>query len=467
MQPVGNTIQPPNAGQALSNLSSIYDIQRQRIGVQQAQQALQTGQYQQQTAQAGAQQDQEKMRERQILQRQIQARAFGDPEDDGYAGKVADWARGNLPLIGNEVAQSALTTQSNKISLRSSVADLSQKYRTILGNTASGFYGQNVSADQVNKAFDEVARENPSVAATVNWAKTLTKHLDDVQDPAQKTNQLQRLVGELTGKPQITPAERQTAAGTIQGSVGPTGAFTAAPGSRIPVAPGQTGPSPTPGQPANFIPAGIAPTETPQFRASVASATGRATGVASTDIDRQNEISKSIKPSMAAIGLTEQIDGLADIVHSGKVAGKFSAVAAALGIKDATSARQLLIKDLGQLKTQASEFAPSNDARTTILSGYPNEDTDTSVIHAAMDYIRGSFKQNLARGNLLQEFRKRDPNLSGLAGADDALTSRFDPRMTEFMSLKTPEDRKAFYKRNFTKPEEAQAFRDKVYGAGP
>ena len=48
LTPVGTMVQPPNVGQALGNLSSIYGIQQQR-------QNLQTGQYTQDIAQAAAQ----------------------------------------------------------------------------------------------------------------------------------------------------------------------------------------------------------------------------------------------------------------------------------------------------------------------------------------------------------------------------------------------------------------------------
>ena len=49
-----------------------------------------------------------------MLQSKIQSGEFGDPNSDDYAGKVADWARGNLPLTRFYIAQSALKTQSDK-----------------------------------------------------------------------------------------------------------------------------------------------------------------------------------------------------------------------------------------------------------------------------------------------------------------------------------------------------------------
>ena len=49
----------------------------------------------------------------------------------------------------------------------------------------------------------------------------------------------------------------------------------------------------------------------------------------------------------------------------------------------------------------------------TILSGYPEATSTPETIHRAMDYIRGSFRQQLARGKLLNDYQKKHPDLSG------------------------------------------------------
>ena len=225
MIPVANTIQPPNIGQGISNLSSLIGLQQQRLGIQQQQQQLQTGQYIQQQQQAGAQQQQQMMAEREQLQSQIQSGAFGDPNSDDFATKLAGWAPGNLPLIGPGVAQAALKTQSDKVSLRSSVADLQQKYRTGLGSIVSGFYGQDVSAQKVKDAIDEYIRQNPDAMQAGHWAQNLIQHIDNVPDPAKKQHMLESAVGELTGKAQVAPGTIETPTQVQPGLVHAAGGF--------------------------------------------------------------------------------------------------------------------------------------------------------------------------------------------------------------------------------------------------
>jgi hypothetical protein len=197
---------------------------------------------------------------------------------------------------------------------------------------------------------------------------------------------------------------------------------------------------------------------------TVAGQTSRQVQGASADIDRANKISGNVQASSAAIPLTQHIDDLSEQIQSGKFAASVSKAAAAVGLSDSTYARQVLEKELGQVKTLAIANAPSDAAAQTIQSGYPDATSDTKTIHTAMDYTRGAFRQNLARGELLNKVKSKDESIRGFQHADDMLTGSTDPLMHEFKALKTPQERIGFYQRNFTDPAKAQEFRDKVAG---
>ncbi len=197
----------------------------------------------------------------------------------------------------------------------------------------------------------------------------------------------------------------------------------------------------------------------------VAGRTARTTAVAGSDTDRANEISAKVQPSQAGIGITQRVDDLANQIKSGKFADWVVKKAAAAGGEDpAITARQLLEKDLGQVKASATAGAGTDQKMQTVLSGYPEATSATDTIHAAMDYIRGSFRQNLARGELLNNYRSKNPQLNGLQHADDVLTSHTDPLMHEFKALKTPGERIEFYKRNFHERGKAEDFKNRVTG---
>jgi hypothetical protein len=214
---------------------------------------------------------------------------------------------------------------------------------------------------------------------------------------------------------------------------------------------------------AQPIGVGLGPTQTPEYQAKVQAATTAAGGAAGTDVARANQVSTAIQPSQAMIPITKEIDSLADQIHSGKFAASISQAAAAVGLKEDTYARQLLVKDLGQVRGAATRNAPSDEMANTILSGYPEATSDPQTIHTSMDLVRGQFRQNMERGQLLIQHRSQRPDLQGFAQADDRFTSTNTPYMSEFRSL-SPEARTAFYGRHFKTPQEAQAFKNAALG---
>lgn len=195
---------------------------------------------------------------------------------------------------------------------------------------------------------------------------------------------------------------------------------------------------------------------------AVAGAQARATGTASSDIDRGNEVSAMQQPASAAIPLTKRIDELAHEINSGHLAKMISESGNYLGFSNMNEARSQLNKDLGMVKGVAIARSGSDSRANTVLEGYPTDTTPENTIHAAMDYIRGAARQNLARGELLTQYQTKDPKgLQGFQAADNVLTRNSDPLVHEFLSLK-PADQAGFYRRNFSSPAEAQDFKNHV-----
>jgi hypothetical protein len=128
----------------------------------------------------------------------------------------------------------------------------------------------------------------------------------------------------------------------------------------------------------------------------------------------------------------------------------------ALGFSDIAAARTELQKDLGLLKGPIAARAGSDSRAAELLEGYPTDTTPENTVHSAMDYIRGTLRQTISRGELLKKH-----GVTGIAAADDELTRNTDPLMHEALSLK-PGQSNGFWKRNFKSPEEAQAFKKRM-----
>jgi len=194
---------------------------------------------------------------------------------------------------------------------------------------------------------------------------------------------------------------------------------------------------------------------------TVAGATTRTTGTASTDIDRAKQVSDLQQQSSAAIPLTERIDQLSHEINSGHLAKMISESGNYLGFSSINEARSQLNKDLGQVKGLAIQNVGSDSRAGTILEGYPTDTTPENTTHAAMDYIRGTARQNLARGKLLNQYQQSPDGTKGFQAADTVLTGSTNPLMHEYLALK-PADQAGFYRRNFSTPQQAQAFKDQV-----
>jgi hypothetical protein len=443
MIPVGNTIPQPQPINALGALSGI-------LGIKQQQQNLQTGQYVQQQEQSGAQQQQQAMNERLAVQKMMttgiddQGNNVKDANGEPDPAKVLPALGRMAPLTGQQYAQSILKTATDKVGLQTAATNLDVSQRGLLSGVIQAGSLSGAKSPEINAGIDNLVQAHPEMGNAAGFAKDLVSHLDNVQDPDKRKQLANKISAYLqAGQPvgtQPANAAVNTGKTQFQGVAAPAaagGGFTAT--TQVGNEPG--------------------PTDTPQFRAAVQAATTAAGGAAGTDVARANQVSTAIQPSQAMIPITKEIDSLTDQIHSGKFAGAISQAAAAVGMKADTYARQLLVKDLGQVRGAATRNAPSDEMANTILSGYPEATSDPQTIHTSMDLVRGQFRQNMERGQLLIQHRQQRPDLQGFAQADDRFTSTNTPYMSEFRSL-PPDQRTAFYGRHFKTPQEAQAFKN-------
>ncbi len=426
MTPVGNTVVPPPSGLGL--LSQIY-------AAKQARQNLQTGAIQQQTASAESQQAQQRNAELQALSKFTQG-AISDPSyqlPDGSANvqKYQQGAMAVAPTYGQAYIGQASSNFKEAVETRRTMQALASDQNADSGNMLQGLAGNpNATRSDLMNAIEQRRSNNKDPAYNRALDNMLLSFgAGDIAGSAAKG------LASLKGMSLQTPSTVDTGTNIQPVAVSQFAGNGQAPGAMTPT-----------GAPIKKDIAGVA------------SASARATGVAGSDIDRANQVSGNIAPSAAAIPLTNEIDDLADQIHSGKFADAISKAAAAAGLQTSTYARQLLAKDLGQVQARATDHAPTDSSRSTILSGYPEATSDPQTIHTAMDYIRGSFRQNVARGQLLQSHRTAHPDLTGFQRADDDLTSRLDPLHAEYQALPPGPARQGFLRRNFKDANEAQAF---------
>lgn len=447
--PVGAMVNAPNPQQGMQALSGI-------LGIKQAQQNLQTGAYTQATAQAQSQQEQQKNQELQAAQQlALQGAKSGkytNPDGTLNRQKMADDITTVAPTYGQERSTQLLSQANEVVQNQQAHQALSADQQKQMGNAFLGLAGKGgLSNSDVIDAVGNL-RSNNTDPKFNRMLDSMLTHLPQ----AANSQQLQKLMATWgaasTGQSQVEPGTVSTGAQILPTTGNKFTGTTEIGGSAGPGVKAQLSPAQ---QPAYIA----------QASAAGAGAGARATGAAGSDIDRANQISGNVKSSTAGIQTTQQIDDLSDQIHSGKYASWLSKQAAAAGIKEDTYARQLLEKDLGIVRTQLTAAAPSDARAATILSGTPDATSDPQTIHGAMDYVRGSMRQNVAQGQNLNAYRSKHPDLSGFQGADDAFTSGAGPLMHEFLSLKDEGQKAAFYKRNFKNPQEALQFRNQAYAA--
>jgi hypothetical protein len=433
MTPVANQIQPPDPMKGINTFSGI-------LGLRQQQQALQTGQYEQQTARATASQASQRDQELQAAQRLVfNGAKSGDytlPDGSLNRQKMSDDLLKVAPTYGGEISSRLLSQANEIVANQQAHFNLSAGKRKQMGETFGALAGDpELDNSKVIDSFNELA-DTMNDPEERRMLFSMATHLPPNAKPEDLRSLMSRWAAAATGENLID--QGSNAAGQRVNVNRFSGGLSMPPGSNE-----KTNPS------------------TP----SVAGTTAYHTGTASADIDRANEVGGMAQSASATIALTQRVDQLAKEINSGHLAAMVAKGSNYLGFSSVAEARTELQKDLGQLRGAVAGRAGSDQRASEILEGYPTDTTPEHTIHAAMDYIRGSARQTIARNRLLAEYKRGDPeNLRGFQAADNALVSSTDPLMHEFASLK-PEERKEFYRRNFRTSQDAQAFKDRVTAA--
>jgi hypothetical protein len=443
----------------LKTLSSMLSIKQQQQALQSGQLTIQGQQQSLQGQNAEVQQKQQQNKELQALA-QFTAKAVSDPaykNSDGTPNvqKYQQDAMAVAPTYGQAYIGNATTNFKEAIANRSALLALNSQQQAELGQGLAAVAATpGANREDLMNVVQQLRAKNQDPAyqrmidsALLSFPNTSAMP-DDQASMAlrQHAGMMAQGVGGLA--PQL-PQGTTNAAGQIINRAPVTGQLSSAP-----VSSGNSGINPG----------------SPQVAAATAAGTSRATGIAGSDIDRANQVSALTQPSKAMVQSTQQIDALTDQISSGKLSKVVSEAAAAMGYKGSdganTYARQILNKDLAQVRTQFSSSAGSDARAATILGQFPDATSDPQTIHTAMDYVRGVAKQNLARSALLNSYRTKNPDLAGFQHADDALTGTVDPLMAEFKSLKTQQQQTDFYARNFGQDRAAMYdFRNRVAGA--
>ncbi len=243
MTPVGSMYPPANP---LSTLSAIYGIQQQRIGVQQAQQNLQTGQYTQASAQANASQDQQKNAELKAAQQlAIQGAKSGQySNSDGTLNrqKMAD----DMTAIGPYAASNAtqLLSQANEVVQNQQAhQNLTVSQKKEMGDTfASLAADPQVDNTKVTDAVERLRAAHPNDPNYSRLLTSMTMHMPNTASSQDLQTLLGRWSSAATGQSQI--AQGTNAAGQNQVINPYTGARSApqlGPGATNPASPAVAG----------------------------------------------------------------------------------------------------------------------------------------------------------------------------------------------------------------------------------
>ena len=193
------------------------------------------------------------------------------------------------------------------------------------------------------------------------------------------------------------------------------------------------------------------------------SATTRAGGVAKTDVDVNDEITKSVKPAQDAINATQRIDPLIDVIKTGKWSKAATDLYGAAGSNDpVVTARQLIKKNAEQLKSVALQGATSDSARAQIAAGFPDTDSMTAdALRSSNETIRGTMRQQILRDQNRQAFIAKHGTI-GLANSDNQVNALSDPLILEYQAQKTGPERQAFLARHFPDKAKAAEFAGKI-----
>lgn len=417
--PVGAQIQAPNPMQGINTYSGI-------LGLQQQQQNLQTGQYQQQTAQANAQQDQQKNQELQTAQQLVINGSKSGQYDDGNGGldrqKMANDLLKVAPTYGQPIMSSLLSQANEIMSNRQAHQDLTVSQKKEMGATMGSLAADpEVDNTKVIDAIEKLRAAHPNDPEYSRLLTSQAMHLPSTGDPKVLQDYLGRWAAASTGDTQVKPGTIDTGAQIQPGAVNQfTGAFKPAgaainkppasvqgPGGQILNRNPQTGAlslPPTATSGANLNPT-RAQAETQQGlagavtqRVSQAQAAANNTTQAQDALSRAREILDQPDSPKTGAGF-QRVQGLRNLMSTMGIDTQ--------GATDANS----LVKNLARYEaaraTQAG-LGGTDAARELAHNGSPNVSVDNNA-------LKGIVTQSLATEKALSAYanvqsKNRDPD---------------------------------------------------------
>lgn len=222
--PVATQIQPVDASKGINTLSGI-------IGLKQQQQALQTGQYQQATAQAESQQAQQKNNELQkvsALIRGVHDGSYRNSDGSLNRQKFADDVSMVAPVYGQDIATSAISQANEVVRNQKAKQDLTDSARGSLGTMLSTLSKDpNTRRDDVIQGYTQwmMDHKDDPAAFRVGLAQAALLPQNDADPKFRDT--LGKYAATLTGQSTTAPSTVDTGTQIQPGQLSNvTGAFT-------------------------------------------------------------------------------------------------------------------------------------------------------------------------------------------------------------------------------------------------
>jgi hypothetical protein len=234
MIPVGNTIIPPNPNQGMQSLSGILGLQQQQLALKQGQQNLQTGVFQQQSAQANAQQDQQKNAElqaaRQLTVKGAQSGAYTAPDGTLDRAKLADDITKAAPTYGETISNQLLSGANEMIQNKQALQKLNSDQQSQLAAGANALASKpDLNHTDVIDYLNNMSDRNPALkrmAISVAGAIPQNASTPDLQ---QAMGRFAASAGQTN---MVAPQQTSNAAGQIVNRNQLTGSLAVAPGGQ-------------------------------------------------------------------------------------------------------------------------------------------------------------------------------------------------------------------------------------------
>jgi hypothetical protein len=420
MTPVGNTIIPQNPMTGINTMSGI-------LGLKQQQQALQTGQYQQETAQAGAEQAQQKNREFMAVGGLVKNSASSGRylNEDGSFNKIkfANDVSAVAPTYGQEIANQAVSGANEIVLNKQAHQNLTMDRKKEIGATfASLAADPNVNNSDFIDAIEKLRQTHKNDPEFSRMLTSMTTHYPGTASPDQQRQVLGKWSAAATGEPQAAPGQVDTGTAIQPGAVNRfTGGFT----------------------PAGAIRKDLS-------GAAAAPASG------ANDEQRYAQISQEATKSQTVAALADQVSKLAGEVRTGKLTKDWADKLTVLRQSDPSiTARQMLGKYAAQLQTAALENASTDSERGQISTGMPNPDAmDPDAIKEAAGFLKGNARMKQARGLVADKYKSEHGGQSvGIRAVDDQFMQHADPFVFAYKDLSPGAERQEFLQKHFGKDE--------------